>query len=78
MRLERWWFTAPLRLKAIFRRRQAELELDEELQFHLESKIEEGVAVGLSAEEARPGPCARWAAWTSGKRRSGTRAASTG
>ena len=53
MRPERWWFTAPLRLKSIFRRRQAERELDEELRFHLEQKIEEGVAEGLSPEEAR-------------------------
>src|SRR5712691_10788338 len=53
MRPERWWFTAPLRLKSIFRRRVAERELDEELQFHLERKIEEGVAEGLSPEEAR-------------------------
>jgi predicted permease len=53
MRMERWWFTAPLRLKSIFRRRQAERELDEELRFHLERKIEEGVAEGLSPEEAR-------------------------
>ena len=45
MRPERWWFTAPLRLKSIFRRRLAEQELDEELRFHLEQKIEEGIAV---------------------------------
>jgi predicted permease len=53
MKIERWWFTAPLRLTSIFRRRRAELELDEELQFHLEHKIEEGVAEGLSPDEAR-------------------------
>src|SRR5215510_9129960 len=53
MRAERWWFTAPLRLKSIFRRGRAERELDEELQFHLEKKIEEGIAEGLSPEEAR-------------------------
>jgi predicted permease len=53
MRMEHWWFTAPLRLKSIFRRRRVERELDEELQFHLEHKIEEGIAEGLSPEEAR-------------------------
>ena len=53
MRIEHWWFTAPLRLRSIFRRRQVEQELDEELQFHLEHKIEEGIAEGLSPEEAR-------------------------
>jgi predicted permease len=53
MRPEHWWYTAPLRLKSIFRRRTADRELDEELQFHLEHKIEEGIAEGLSPEEAR-------------------------
>ena len=53
MRLKHWWFTAPLRLKSILLRRRVEGELDEELQFHLEHKIEEGIAQGLSPEEAR-------------------------
>src|SRR5450432_4872963 len=53
MRIEHWWFKAPLRWKSIFRRRRIENELDEELQFHLDHKIEEGVAEGLSPEEAR-------------------------
>src|SRR6266496_3656234 len=53
MRLKHWWFTAPLRLKSIFRRRRVEQELDEELQFHLERKTEEGIAEGLPPEEAR-------------------------
>jgi hypothetical protein len=51
--MEHWWFKAPLRLKSIFLRRRAESELDEELQFHLNHKIEEGIAEGLSPEEAR-------------------------
>src|SRR5262245_8009696 len=53
MRMERWWFTVPLRLKSIFLGRRVERELDEELRFHLEHKIEEGIASGLSPEEAR-------------------------
>ena len=53
MRVARWWLTAPLRLRSIFRRRRVESELDEELQFHLEQKIEEGIAEGLSPDEAR-------------------------
>src|SRR4029079_6100046 len=35
------------------RRRRVESELDEELRFHLEHKIEEGIAEGLTPEEAR-------------------------
>ena len=53
MRIEHWWFTAPLRLRSILRGRRVDQELDEELQFHLERKIDEGVSNGLSAEEAR-------------------------
>src|SRR2546422_2989588 len=53
MRIEHWWFTAPLRLRSILRGRRVERELDEELQFHLDHKIEEGIASGLSPEEAR-------------------------
>jgi predicted permease len=53
MRIEHWWFTLPLRLRSLFRRSRVERELDEELQFHLEHKIEEGMARGLSPDEAR-------------------------
>src|SRR5260370_17557887 len=53
MRLEHWFYTMPLRLRSLFRRRQVEAELDEELQYHLERKIEEHIAKGLSPEEAR-------------------------
>src|SRR5262249_898864 len=53
MGLVRWWLTLPLRLKSILRGGQVERELDEELQFHLEQKIDEGIARGLSPEEAR-------------------------
>ncbi|HEV7668939.1 MAG TPA: ABC transporter permease [Thermoanaerobaculia bacterium] len=53
MRIEHWWFTLPLRLRSIFRRNRVEEELAEELQFHLEHKIEEGIAAGLSPKEAR-------------------------
>ena len=53
MRMEHWWFTAPLRLRSILRRRRMERELDEELQFHLDHKIEEGIAHGLTPHAAR-------------------------
>jgi putative ABC transport system permease protein len=53
MRLEHWFFTVPLRLRSILRGRRVERELDEELQFHLDHKIDEGIAQGLSPEEAR-------------------------
>ena len=53
MRPEHWLYTIPLRLRSLFRRTNVEQELSEELQFHLEHKIEEGIANGLSPKEAR-------------------------
>src|SRR5712692_684680 len=40
MRPQHWLYTIPLRLRSLFRRRHVEQELNEELQFHLEHKIE--------------------------------------
>ena len=40
MRLEHWFYTLPLRLRSLFRRRDVEQELDDELQYHIERKIE--------------------------------------
>jgi predicted permease len=53
MRIEHWFYTAPLRVRSLFRRRRVEQELDEELQYHLEQKIDECVAQGLTPAEAR-------------------------
>ena len=53
MRPQHWLYTIPLRLRSVFRRQHVEQELDEELQFHIERKIEEGIANGLSPKEAR-------------------------
>src|SRR5437016_2791617 len=50
---QHWLYTIPLRLRSVFLSRRVERELDEELQFHLERKIEEGIAKGLSPKEAR-------------------------
>ncbi len=53
MRLARWFYTVPLRLRSLFRRHQVEQELDEELRYHLERQIEEYIAKGMTPEEAR-------------------------
>ncbi len=42
-----------LRLRALFFKSRLEEELDEEVRFHLEREIEENIARGMSAEEAR-------------------------
>src|SRR5689334_21659254 len=52
MNIRRLLYTVPLRLKSIFRPGQVERELHEELRFHLEHKIAEGIANGLSPQDA--------------------------
>ncbi|HEY2800146.1 MAG TPA: ABC transporter permease [Chthoniobacterales bacterium] len=49
----RWIYTIPLRFRALWRRREVEGELEEELRDHLVRKTEEGIARGLTSEEAR-------------------------
>src|SRR5690242_12282135 len=41
------------RLRALFQRRQLEAEMAEEMQLHLDHRVREHLAGGLSAEEAR-------------------------
>src|SRR5262245_53789339 len=49
----RWIHTLPLRLRSIFRRSEVDRELDEELSFHLEARIQHEIAGGRTPEEAR-------------------------
>jgi hypothetical protein len=53
MRPTNWFYVLPLRLRSIFRLGRAEEELDEEIRYHLEQKIQANVASGMSAGEAR-------------------------
>jgi predicted permease len=49
----RWYYKLPLRLRSIFHKNRAELELSEELQFHLQNQIDEYVAQKMNPKEAR-------------------------
>jgi predicted permease len=53
MRLEHWLYAVPLRLRSLFRRCRVEQDLDEELQYHLDRKIEEYLAQGLTPSQSR-------------------------
>jgi hypothetical protein len=53
MRPKHWFYTVPLRLRSIFRRARVEQDLDDELRYHLEMKIEENAARGMTGAEAR-------------------------
>ena len=49
----RWYYKLPLRLRSLLRNDKAELDLSEELQFHLQNQIDEYMAEGMDAQEAR-------------------------
>ena len=49
----RWYYKWPLRLRSIFQKNQVELDLSDELQFHLQNQIDEYLAQGMSPKEAR-------------------------
>lgn len=49
----RWHYKLPLRLSSLFHKNKVELDLSDELQFHLQSQIEEYVAQGMDRQEAR-------------------------
>src|SRR6202049_6871 len=49
----RWHYKLPLRLRSLFRNQQAEQDLNDEFQFHLQKQIEEYVRQGIDPEEAR-------------------------
>ena len=53
MRPERWLYTIPLRLRSLFRRAEADHDLDDELRDHIDQKTETYIAEGLPPEEAR-------------------------
>ncbi len=53
MRITRWLYTGPLRLRSLLRRGRVEQELDEEIRYHLERQIEQNIANGLTRHEAR-------------------------
>src|SRR5580704_10987159 len=53
MRVERWLVTIPLKLRSLFRRRQLDQELDDEIRYHLEQTVNAYIAGGMTPEEAR-------------------------
>jgi putative ABC transport system permease protein len=53
MRLERWLYTVPLRLRSLFRGGRVDRELDEEIRFHVERLTDEHIMKGVPPAEAR-------------------------
>src|SRR5690242_14009531 len=53
MTLERWWNVTRMRLRTLMSRRRVETELEKELRYHLERQIDENLAAGMPAAQAR-------------------------
>ncbi len=53
MRIERWLYTLPLRVRSLFRRDAVERELDEEICEHIERQTAANMSVGMSPGDAR-------------------------
>jgi putative ABC transport system permease protein len=53
MRLTNWLYTLPLKPRSLFRGRQAEQDLNDELRDHLDRRIEENIAKGMNPQEAK-------------------------
>ena len=53
MQWGRWWNVARMRLRSCLSRTRVEAELDRELSYHLERQVEENLAAGMPAREAR-------------------------
>lgn len=53
MNLEQWLYSLPSRVRSVFRPHRVDEEMKEEVREHLETQIEENIARGMTAEEAR-------------------------
>jgi predicted permease len=53
MSIQQWLYALPLRLRSLFRRKQVDQDLKDELRDHLELEIEQNLARGMSPEDAR-------------------------
>ncbi|HEX5047505.1 MAG TPA: ADOP family duplicated permease [Gammaproteobacteria bacterium] len=53
MSIQRWIYRLPLLVRSLFQRERVERELDEELQYHVDSEIERNIGLGMTEVEAR-------------------------
>src|SRR5687768_6484474 len=51
--MSRWLTGLRVALRSVVHRKRVEEELDEEIQYHLERQIDEGLTAGLAPDEAR-------------------------
>lgn len=53
MTTDRWWDIVRMRFRSLVKRQRVESELDREMRYHLERQVEENIAAGMNAREAR-------------------------
>ena len=53
MRPEHWIYTIPLRMRSLFKRRQVDSELSDEIRDHIDRRAQELIAKGIAPNEAR-------------------------
>ena len=53
MKVSRWLSSLPLRMRTLVKKRATEMELDEEIRFHVERQVDALVERGVSPETAR-------------------------
>jgi predicted permease len=53
MNIKGWLITLPLKLRSVFKRKQVEQELEEELRYHMEMQSEVSISKGIPPEEAQ-------------------------
>lgn len=53
MRIERWFYMLPLRLRTLFRGAAVDQELDEELRDHVEQQVAHNIQLGMTPDAAR-------------------------
>jgi putative ABC transport system permease protein len=53
MKMSRWLSSLPLRMRTLFKKRAMEMELNEEIRFHVERQVDALVERGFSRETAR-------------------------
>jgi putative ABC transport system permease protein len=53
MRIERWIYAIPLKMRSLFHRSRVDAELDDELRDHIEHQTEANLSRGMNPEQAR-------------------------
>src|SRR5215469_3286789 len=71
MTTDRWWDIVRMRFRSLVKRQRVESELDREMRYHLERQVEENIAAGMNAREAREAASRMFGVLVKSRRRAG-------